>query len=170
MKIDRMYFDKFEEELKVDPTAKEQYEQGNYQAVVSYIDENIMNKPNEYYTWDKIRRAIGSDRRVTTKEILDKIFGVLPFFKSKNELVEDEFEGYILTKKVSQDKYWETKQFFSTYITDKDVRRAIEDGEYQLLGTDISTYTMSDLKKLGRNNMLGIVDYINDNVNISRFN
>lgn len=169
MKIDRMFFDKFEETVKEDPVAKEQYEQGNYQAVISYIDDKIMNKPNEYYTWDKLRRAIGSDRRITTKEILDKIFGVLPFFKSKKELVQDEFEGYMLTRTIPQDKYWDVKQFFETYITDKDVRRTIEDGEYQLLGTEVSTYTMADLKSLGRGNMLNIVDYVNDNVNVSRF-
>lgn len=169
MKIDRMFFDKFEETVKEDPVAKEQYEQGNYQAVISYIDDKIMNKPNEYYTWDKLRRAIGSDRRITTKEILDKIFGVLPFFKSKKELVQDEFEGYMLTRTIPQDKYWDVKQFFETYITDKDVRRTIEDGEYQLLGTEVSTYTMTDLKSLGRDNMLNIVDYVNDNVNVSRF-
>ena len=169
MKIDRMFFDKFEETVKEDPVAKEQYEQGNYPAVIRYIDEQIMNKPNEYFTWDRVRKAIGSDRRITAKEILDKIFGVLPFFKSKKELVEDEFESFMLTKTISQEKFWDVKQFFETYITDKDVRRAIEDGEYQLLGTEISTYTMSDLKRLGRDCMFDIVDYINDNVNVSRF-
>lgn len=169
MKIDRMFFDKFEETVKEDETAKAQYEQGNYQAVISYIDEHIMNKPNEYYTWDKLRRAIGSDRRITAREIIDKIFGVLPFFKSKKELVEDEFESFMLTRTVPQEKYWDIKQFFETYITDKDVRRAIEDGEYQLLGTEVSTYTMSDLKRLGKEHMLSIVDYVNDNVNVSRF-
>ena len=169
MKIDRMFFDKFEETVKEDPVAKEQYEQGNYPAVIRYIDEEIMNKPNEYFTWDRVRRAIGSDRRITAKEILDKIFGVLPFFKSKKELVEDEFESFMLTKTISQEKFWDVKQFFETYITDKDVRRAIEDGEYQLLGTEISTYTMSDLKRLGRDCMFDIVDYVNDNVNVSRF-
>ena len=128
-----------------------------------------MNKPNEYYTWDKLRRAIGSDRRITAREIIDKIFGVLPFFKSKKELVEDEFESFMLTRTVPQEKYWDIKQFFETYITDKDVRRAIEDGEYQLLGTEVSTYTMSHYKRLGKEHMLSIVDYVNDNVNVSRF-
>lgn len=169
MKVDRMYYDKFEGEVKQDQTAKEQYEQGNYNAVISYIDANIMNKPNEYYTWDKVRRAIGSDRRVTTKEIIDKIFGIIPFFKNKKELVEDDFEGYLLTKQIPQDKYFEVKEFFQTYITDKEVRRAIEDKKFQSLGTEISTYTMADLKKLGKENMLEIIDYVNDNVNVSRY-
>ena len=89
-----------------------------------------MNQPNEYYTWDKLRRSIGSDRRITAREILDKIFGVLPFFKSKKELVEDEFDGYALTHSIPSEKYADVKEFFATYVTDKDVRRAIEDRKF----------------------------------------
>ncbi len=169
MKIDRMFFDKFESKVKEDETAKEQYEQGNYVAVQHYIEEKIMNKPSEYYTWDKLKRSIGIDRRVTVKEILDKIFGAIPAFKSKRELIEDEFESYLLTRPIQSDKYTEIKRFFETYIMDKDVRRIIEDEKYQLLGTEVSTYTMSDLKRLGVDNMRQVVDYINDNVNVSRF-
>jgi len=169
MKIDRMFFDKFEEKVKEDETAREQYEQGNYAAVQHYIEERIMNKPSEYYTWDKIKRSIGIDRRVTVKEILDKIFGAIPAFKSKRELIEDEFESYLLTRPIQSDKYAEIKRFFETYIMDKDVRRIIEDGKYQLLGTEVSTYTMADLKELGVVNMRQVVDYINDNVNITKF-
>ena len=169
MKIDRMFFDKFEEKVKEDETAREQYEQGNYAAVQHYIEERIMNKPSEYYTWDKIKRSIGIDRRLTVKEILDKIFGAIPAFKSKRELIEDEFESYLLTRPIQSDKYTEIKRFFETYIMDKEVRRIIEDEKYQLLGTEVSTYTMTDLRHLGIENMRQVVEYINDNVNVSKF-
>jgi type I restriction enzyme R subunit len=169
MKVDRMFFDKFESTVKDDETAKEQYEQGNYAAVQRYIEENILNKPSEYYTWDKLKRAIGIDRRVTVKEIIDKIFGAIPAFKTKRELIEDEFESFLLTRPIPSDKYAEIKRFFETYIIDKDVRRIIEDEKYQLLGTEVSTYSMSDLKRLGADNMRQVAEYINDNVNVSRF-
>ncbi|SJZ96197.1 DEAD/DEAH box helicase family protein [Anaerorhabdus furcosa] len=169
MKIDRMYFDKFEETVKEDPVAKEQYEQGNYQAVIKYIDEYIMDKPNEYYSWDKLRRATGTDRRVTTREIIDKVFGALTFFKSKHQLVEDEFESFTLTKTIPNEKFWDIKHFFEAYLTDKEVRRAIEDRRFTAFGTEIATYTLSELRELGMDNMLCVINYINDNVNVSRF-
>lgn len=169
MKVDRMYFDKFEETVKDDPVAREQYEQGNYSAVIKYIDENVMDKPNEYYSWDKLRRAIGTDRRITTKEILDKVFGIIPFFKNKKELVEDEFEGFTLTRAIPEEKYWDMKHFFEAYLTDKDVRRAIEDNRFSSFGTEIATYTLDELKVLGKDNMQNVVNYVNDNINISRF-
>lgn len=169
MKIDRMFFDKFESEVKEDKTAKEQYEQGNYAAAQRYIEETYLNKPAEYYTWDRLRRATGVDRRVTVKEMMDKIFGLIPAFKSKKELVNDEFDGYMLTCGVDPGDYTNVRQFFETYLRDKDVRRAIEDEKYQLLGTQIPSYTFSELKKLGQKNMRSVVGYVNDNVNLSRF-
>lgn len=169
MKIDRMFFQKFEDEVRQDATAREQYEQGNYAAAQRYIEEKYLDKPAEHYTWDKLRRATGVDRRVTVREMLDKIFGLIPGFKSKQELVNDEFDGFLLTCGVPAGDYYEVKRFFETYLTDKEVRRAIEDQKFQRLGTDIPSYTFSELKRLGMQNMRRVVGYINDNVNLSRF-
>lgn len=169
MKIDRMFFEKFEDEVRKDETAKEQYEQGNYTAAQRYIEDTYLHKPAEFYTWDKLRRATGVDRRVTVREMLDKIFGAIPSFKSKKELVNDEFDGYLLTCDVPAGDYHEIRRFFETYLTDKDVRRAIEDKKFQLLGTQIPSYTFSDLKRLGVANMNSVIGYVNDNVNLSRF-
>lgn len=169
MKIDRIFFQKFEDEVKRDETARAQYEQGNYAAAQRYIEETYIDKPTEHYTWDKLRRATGVDRRVTVREMLDKIFGLIPAFKSKQELVNDEFDGYLLTCGVPSGEYYEVKHFFETYLTDKEVRRAIEDKKYQRLGTDIPSYTFADLKRLGQRNMNSVVGYVNDNVNLSRF-
>lgn len=169
MKIDRMFFEKFEDEVKKDATAKERYEQGDYAGTQRYIEETYLEKPVDYFTWDKLRRATGVDRRVTVREMLDKIFGAIPWFKSKKELVNDEFDSYILTCGVPAGDYYEVRRFFETYLTDKDVRRAIEDKKYQLLGTQIPSYTFSDLKRLGVSNMNSVVGYVNDNVNLSRF-
>jgi type I restriction enzyme R subunit len=101
--------------------------------------------------------------------MMDKIFGLIPAFKSKKELVNDEFDGYMLTCGVAPGDYANVRQFFETYLRDKDVRRAIEDEKYQLLGTQIPSYTFSELKKLGQKNMRSVVGYVNDNVNLSRF-
>lgn len=169
MKIDRMFFQKFEDEVKQDATAREQYEQGNYAAAQRYIEEKYLDKPAEHYTWDKLRRATGVDRRVTVREMLDKIFGLIPGFKNKQELVNDEFDGFLLTCGVPAGDYYEVRRFFETYLTDKEVRRAIEDHKFQRLGTDIPSYTFSELKRLGMQNMRRVVGYINDNVNLSRF-
>ncbi len=169
MKIDRMFFDKFESTVKEDDMVREQYEKGNYSAVQHTIEEKYMDKPAEFYSWEKLRRAVGVDRRVTVREIIDKIFGAIPAFKSKRELVMDEFDGYTLTCNINPSDYQSIRHFFEAYLTDKEVRRAIEDEKYQLLGTQVPSYTFAELKELGRDNMLSVIGYVNDNVNLSRF-
>ena len=118
MKIDRMFFQKFEDEVKQDETARAQYEQGNYAAAQRYIEETYLNQPGDHITWDKLRRATGVDRRVTVREMMDKIFGQIPAFKSKAELVDDEFESYLLTCGIPAGDYYEIRRFFETYLTD----------------------------------------------------
>ena len=75
----------------------------------------------------------------------------------------------MLTCGIPAGDYYEVRRFFGTYLTDKEVRRAIEDRKYQRLGTDIPSYTFADLKRLGKKNMNSVVGYVNDNVNLSRF-
>ena len=55
-------------------------------AKLYVVDEKgepvLFDKPDEFYTLDKLRRAAGVDRRLTLREILEKIFGLIPGFKS----------------------------------------------------------------------------------------
>ncbi len=167
MKIDRKLYEKFEEEIKNNDFVRDQYEKGNVAVVEKYIREKIFDMPTDYINMGKLRRSINIDRKITIREILDKIFGVIPYFKSKKELINDEFEGFKLTHELSPDKYYEVKTFFEAYIADKQVRRIIEDKNYQML-SNCSSYSMDDLKRLGKKNMDIVVEYINDNVNINR--
>ncbi len=169
MKIDRMFFETFENTVKDDEDIRNQYEQGNYAGAIQFIEERILNKPKEYFTWEKLSSALNYDRRITPIEMLDKIYGKIDRVKTKTELINDEFENFYLTQSLKHDDFWEVKDFFGTYLSDKDVRKAIKEENYQSLGTDISSYTFNDLKKVGKERVKNIIDYIDDNVNLSRF-
>ena len=90
MRIDRMFFNKFEDEMKQDDFVAENVREGKWDLVLNYINEEIMNKPEEYYTIEKLRKAAEVDRRLTLREIIEKTFGLIPYFKSKDELLEEE--------------------------------------------------------------------------------
>ena len=57
------------------------------------MNREVFDKPEEYYTLDKLRKAAAVDRRLTLREILEKIFGLIPRFKSKDELLHDIIAG-----------------------------------------------------------------------------
>ena len=70
MKIDRMFFEKFEERVKADDFVKANVQQGQWERVIEYINAHILDKPEEFFTLDKLRRAAGVDRRLSLREII----------------------------------------------------------------------------------------------------
>ena len=96
MKVDRMFFETFENTVKADADLQHYVDHEQWDQAVDYVATRLFNKPTEFYTLDKLRRAAGVDRRLTLREILEKIFGLIPGFKSRDELLEDEFQKFLL--------------------------------------------------------------------------
>jgi type I restriction enzyme R subunit len=168
MKIDRKLYEKFEETVRQDEYVQQQVSDGNFTAAEQYVVQELFDKPDDYINMDKLRRAINVDRRVNLREILEKAFGFIPGFKTKHELVEDEFAQFQQTCPIPSDKFYDVKNFFEVYLTDKYVRRVFEDRNPQLLA-DSPTFSMGDLKTLGTVNAKKIIDYVSDHVNVNRF-
>jgi type I restriction enzyme R subunit len=65
MKIDRMFFERFEETVREDATIAAAVESGQWDRVIDCVNKEVFDKPQEYYTLDKLRRAAAVDRRLT---------------------------------------------------------------------------------------------------------
>jgi hypothetical protein len=104
MKVDRMFFEKFEDTVKADPVVIQQVSDGEWDQAINYITTELFDKPNEYFNLDKLRRAAGVDRRLGLREILEKAFGLIPGFKSKDDLLEVEFEYSLTNGELDIDK------------------------------------------------------------------
>ena len=172
MRVDReMYINKFESKIKehyeTKPDFKEAIDSGDNYFSESFIKEHVLNKPEEYFTLEKIRNAYLSDRRLSINEILDKIFGKIIRFKSKEELAEDEFEKFKVDYEIDTDKYYETKEFFKNYLLEEDFRTKINQKEYRQFASNPEILEI--LKKLGQNRLKNISEYIKDNINLNQF-
>lgn len=166
MKIDRMYFDSFEEKVKEDSQVQKMLEQHDLDGIEKYIVENIFDKPNEYYNLQKLRDSAKVDRRLSLREILEKLFGYIPYFKSKDELLEDEFEKFD-SRYLPDEVYFEyAKNYFKSYITDAQFRDIIESKNYALLNTNPNG---ESFKKLTPELRYLIPEYIKDNVSLNTY-
>lgn len=169
MKIDRMFFDKFEDKVKQDSTIKAHVEQDNWDGVINYINNEIMDKPKEYFTLDKLRKAAGVDRRLGLREILEKAFGRIDHFKSKDEMLNEEFDKFISDYKPKEAAaIMPMKYFFKAYITDNHVRDIVETRSYTDLNTS-PTFTMKDFKAVPQDWRNTIPEYIKDYVPLNQF-
>ena len=166
MKIDRMYFEKFEDKVKEDDKIKELVQQKDFDAIEQYIISQIFDKPEEYYNISKLRNAIKIDRRLSLREIIEKIFGFIPYFKSKDELLDEEFEKFDSRYLPPEEYFTFARDYFKSYITDSEFRDIIENRKYALLNTNPNGDVF---RKLPPELRFAIPEYIKDNVSLNKF-
>ena len=78
---------------------------------------------------DELRGVALEGRRLTLREILEKIFGLIPRFKSKDELLEEEFSKFVADKKPDEaEAIPAIKTYFKAYVTSDAIRHIIESG------------------------------------------
>ena len=161
------FFEKFEDTIKTDEFIKEKYEQGDIQAIEDYVKTEIFDKPEEYYNLEKLRKSAKIDRRLSLREIIDKIFGRLDKFKNKDELLEDEFEKFISIYKPDSKYYYPIKNFLKAYITDSEIREIVDSKEYGRFATNPKV-SMGDFKDLNGFREI-IPEYVKDYVSVNTF-
>jgi len=166
MKIDRMYFEKFEKVIVQHPVIKEQAEAGKWDELLSYLEKNILNKPEEYFTLEKLRSSIQIDRRVSMREIIEKILGMIPYFKTKEELLDEEFDKFDSRYLPKEEYFSYAKTVFKAYILDAEFRAIIDNKNFALL--NVSPYGEA-FKKLPPELRKAIPEYIKDFVPLNKF-
>ena len=160
---------KFEDRIAMDDIIKKNVELGNWEQVVSHIQAEIFDKPEEYFNLEKLRKAAKIDRKVSIREMVEKVFGIIPKFKSKDELLEEEFDKFISIYPPEEDVNLRAlKYFFKAYIVDGEIRKIIEAKDFHALQTN-PTLTISQFKEVAAKYREVIPLYIKDYINLERF-
>ena len=169
MKIDRMFFEKFEDVIRADDTVAAAVEAGQWDRVIDYVNREVFDKPEEYYTLDKLRKAAAVDRRLTLREILEKVFGLIPRFKSKDELLEEEFSKFVADRVPSPPSAIPAiKTYFKAYVTSNRVRDIIDSRQF----TDLATnpyFTTHDFRAVPQQYRTLVPEYVKDYVSLNQF-
>ena len=176
MKVDRMFFEKFEDVVKANPIIAQQVSDAQWDQAIDYITTELFEKPTEYFNLDRLRRAAGVDRRLGLREILEKALGLIPGFKSKNDLLEEEFEKFLLDQQSATGFSADStaaavqamKYYFKAYATDHKLRDIIETKRL----TDLNVYPvfgMSDFKAVPSVWRDRIPEYVKDYVPLNQF-
>ena len=168
MKIDRMmFFDRFADKVREDETIVRAVEAGEWDRVIDYVNREVFDKPEDYYTLDKLRQAAAVDRRLTLREILEKVFGLIPRFKSKDELLEEEFAKFVADYKPTA-YIPAIKAFFKAYVCDDQIRYIIENRDFTDLATN-PVFSSRDLRAVPEEYREIIPEYVKDYVSLNQF-
>ena len=169
MKIDRMLFEKFGDTVRQDETIAEAIMAGQWDRVIAYVNHEVFDKPEEYYTLKKLRQAAAVDRRLTLREILEKIFGLIPDFKSKDELLEEEFAKFVSDYKPDAvGAIPAIKSYFKAYATSNQIREIIDGKRFADLATNPS-FSTGDFRAVPEKYRNLIPEYVKDYVSLNQF-
>jgi type I restriction enzyme R subunit len=169
MKIDRMFFEKFEETIRDNAEIAAAVEAGQWDRVIDYVNREVFDQPEEYYTLDKLRKAAAVDRRLTLREILEKIFGMIPRFKSRDELLEEEFAKFVVDAKPEQATAIPAiKNYFKAYITSGQIRDIIDRRHFTDLATN-PVFSTRDYKAVPAKYRTLVPEYVKDYVPLNQF-
>lgn len=176
MKVDRMFFEKFEDAVKAHPVVAQQVGDGQWEQAIEFVASELFDKPSEYFNLDKLRRAAGVDRRLGLREILEKAFGFITGFKSKDELLEEEFEKFLLDQQNATGFHADStasavqamKYYFKAYATDHRLRDIIEARRLTALNV-YPPFGMNDFKAVPPAWRTRIPEYVKDYVPLNQF-
>ncbi len=169
MRIDRMYFERFSDAVKEDPEIVEAVQAGQWDRVIDYVNREVMEKPEDYYSLDKLRKATAVDRRVSLREILEKVFGLIPDFKSKDQMLEEEFAKFVVDYKPEEaTEIPAIRHYFKAYLTSSRIRDIIDSRRYVDLATNAMLSTR-DFKAVPEKYRTLVPEYIKDYVSLNQF-
>jgi type I restriction enzyme R subunit len=167
MKIDRKFFEKFEDKVKATPEVRARYERGDIKGAEEVVVAALFNKPEDFFNLDKLRKAVQADRRITLREILAKAFGEIDRFKTKDELLEEELAKFVSIHRPDAAHMPVIRQFFKAYVTDGAVRTIVDSREFPLLA-DNPKVSLADVRALDQWREV-IPEYVKDYVSLNAF-
>jgi type I restriction enzyme, R subunit len=169
MKVDRMFFQQFEEKVKTDDEIKQLMDAGDVEIASARTKEKYENKPEEYYDLEKLRKSLKIDRKIGWRELLELIYYGNKI-KGKEELLGDEFEKFINTNNVANiNDLQGLRYFFDAYITDPSVRHIIDQQDFTELYHNPS-FNVEDFNRVDDEMKSKLPYYIKTYVPLNKFN
>ncbi len=165
MKIDRNLYRSFKKKVTEDAIIKGLVSQQNFDEAETYLEDKVLDKPQEFFTIDKLRKSLGLDRRLTVRELLLHVFDHIKRIPSQRECLDEEFDKLDKTLKPDDEVYSSAREVFEAYAVDDDFRDIIDSKRYAELGVHPSG---DAFKKLPAKLRQSIPSYIKQNVNLKR--
>ena len=167
MKIDRKLFEKAREEIQKDTDVKQAVENEQWDKAIKILRDRYEDRPELFLNLEKICRSENLDRRLTWREFLERVFGLIDAFKSKDEKLEEEVNKFISIHKPDSKYVPYIRNYLKVYLADEKFREIINNKHF----ADLNVYpgfSMQEFKAL--NGWRDTVpDYVKDYVPVNQF-
>src|SRR5947199_1658792 len=135
MRIDReMYRDRFahqaNEAVAADTILRDAFDAEDWPAVEERIRRLLFEKPEEFWNLPKLQEVYKTDRTPSLREILGKIFGVIPTIPTRAQLADEAYERFVATQNTNAVHSRELRTVFVAFLLDPRSRHLLEQGKF----------------------------------------
>jgi type I restriction enzyme R subunit len=167
MKVDRKLFEEARKKIQKDEEVKEAVNQEQWEKAVRILRDKYEDKPELYLNLEKIRKGENLDRRLTWREFLERVFGLIDAFKSKDEKLEEEVEKFISIYKPESKYVPYIRNYLKAYVADERFREIINSKHFAELNV-YPGFSMQEFKAL--NGWRDTVpEYVKDYVPVNQY-
>ncbi len=169
MRIDREAFGvALKEDIMSKSDLRNAYDNQDFNTAEQILREQVINKPKHHLTLEIIKNALGLDRRVTLRELLDLAFDPKYMPKSKDDLLNEEFDKFLLIEKIEPEKYDVTKTLFKSYASSSQFEEMIDAGDYAMLQFT-GVFSPDEFHTLDEEVLRKVPTYVKDYVSTGRY-
>ena len=97
-----------------------------------------------------------------------RVFGQIDHFKTRDELLEEEFQKFVAINKPQPEKAMQIKNYLFAYLTDGAVREIIDSGKYPRLA-DNPKLSLDDLQAIGKQWIKAVPAYVKDYIPLNTY-
>src|SRR5437773_3807815 len=135
MRIDReMYRDRFahqaNEAVASDAILRDAFDSEDWPAVEERIRRLLYEKPEEFWDLPKLQQIYKTDRAPSLREILGKIFGVIPSIPTREQLANEAYQRFVATQNTNAVHSRELRTVFVAFLLDPTSRQLLELGRF----------------------------------------
>jgi type I restriction enzyme, R subunit len=173
MRIDReMYRERFVQQagqaVAQDAPLREAFGAQNWPAVEARVRELLFSKPEEFWDLPKLQEIYKTDRIPSLREILTRVFGLVPQIASRSDLADEAFERFMTTQPANAVHSRELKVLFVAFLLDPACRLLIQEGKFsELLTRDPNLH--ASLQNLPPSERGALLDYLRTEVPLGEF-
>lgn len=173
MRIDReMYRERFAQQageaVASDPVLRQAYDEEDWPAVEERVRRLLFEKPEEFWNLPKLQEVYKTDRLPSLREILARVFGLIPNIPTRSQLADEAFERFITTQETNATHSRELRMVFVAFLLDAQSRMLLEEGRFaELRARDASL--SGSLSQLSPQEREALIGYLQSQVPIKEF-
>lgn len=127
--------------MAADAILRAAFEAEAWPAMEERVRRLLFEKPTEFWNLAKLQELYKTGRRPSLREILARVFGLIPAIANRAELADEAFERFVTTTETNATHSRELRTLFVAFLLDPPCRRLLEEDRFaELCARDPSLF------------------------------